>query len=248
MLWDSEPVPFYMSPSFVKTRSDRYMLVDNPHKPGTKTVVVQMAVCGVGDPSGCYPAEREGAMEHIWGSDDYVGDGAAGGVWQRTANDDTYYTTTIGKLALLGMIKFSTMDPQGMGVDMEGGKPGWNDAMNKASGLLGSGMPETYETLRILRYVQKAIKSYNRGVKFPIEFSELLSAVMEALATYEASNKDEAADHAYWDATNIAREDYRAKLLLTFKGTSKLLGPDQLLEILSMMISKIEAGIKKYFP
>lgn len=245
MLWDSEPVPFYMSPSFVKTRSDRYVLVDNPNRPGTKTVVVQMAVCGAGDLSGCYPADREGTMEHIWVSDDFVGDGAAGGVWQRTDDDETYYTTTIGKLALLGMIKFSTMDPQGMGVDMEGGKPGWNDAMNGLPGLLGSGMPETYETLRILRYVQKAVRSYNRGISFPVEFSEMLSAIMEALATYEASSKDDAADHAYWDATNIARENYRAKLLLTFKGTSEELGPERVLDILSKMIAKIDGGIKK---
>ena len=104
----------------------------------------------------------------------------------------------------------STMDPQGMGVEMEGGKPGWNDAMNGLPGLLGSGMPETYETLRILRYVHKAVKTHNRGVSFPVEFSELLDAVMDALATYEASSKDDAADHAYWDATNVAREDYRA--------------------------------------
>ena len=33
------------------------------------------------------------------------------------------------------MLKFSTLDPYGMGVEMEGGKPGWNDAMNGLPGI-----------------------------------------------------------------------------------------------------------------
>ena len=40
----------------------------------------------------------------------------------------------ISKLCILGMLKFSTLDPFGMGVEMEGGKPGWNDAMNGLPG------------------------------------------------------------------------------------------------------------------
>ena len=35
------------------------------------------------------------------------------------------------------MLKFSTLDPFGMGVEMEGGKPGWNDAMNGLPGTTG---------------------------------------------------------------------------------------------------------------
>ena len=42
--------------------------------------------------------------------------------------------TVISKLCILGMLKFSTLDPFGMGVEMEGGKPGWNDAMNGLPG------------------------------------------------------------------------------------------------------------------
>ena len=42
----------------------------------------------------------------------------------------------ISKLIILGMLKFSTLDPFGMGVEMEGGKPGWNDAMNGLPGTI----------------------------------------------------------------------------------------------------------------
>jgi hypothetical protein len=37
-------------------------------------------------------------------------------------------------LAILGFLKFSSLDQSGMGVEMEGGKPGWNDAMNGLPG------------------------------------------------------------------------------------------------------------------
>jgi len=52
------------------------------------------------------------------------------------------------------VIKFATLDPLGMGVEMDGGKPGWNDAMNGLPGLLGSGTPETFELLRLLRFLR----------------------------------------------------------------------------------------------
>ena len=75
----------------------------------------------------------------------------AGNTWHPDANGDPVTATVMAKFAMLGIVKFSTMDPSGLGVEYEGGKPGWNDAMNGLPGLLGSGMPETYEMLRILQ-------------------------------------------------------------------------------------------------
>ncbi|NLZ82877.1 MAG: cellobiose phosphorylase, partial [Clostridiales bacterium] len=63
--------------------------------------------------------------------------------WLKT-EDGSYGTTTLmGKMISLGLNKYATLDAYGMGVEMEGGKPGWNDAMNGLPGLLGSGMSET---------------------------------------------------------------------------------------------------------
>ena len=52
--------------------------------------------------------------------------------------------SVISKLCILGMLKFSTLDPYGMGIEMEGGKPGWNDAMN---GLPGSTSTTAFHTV-----------------------------------------------------------------------------------------------------
>jgi hypothetical protein len=152
LLFDSEPVPFYMSPAIVRSRKNRYSLVDNPEHHGSSTVRVYSAVSAWGDKD--FPSERMGSLNHIFSDPAYIADPAgAGGVWQRTKADKTFAVSVIAKIAMLGILKFSTLDPEGMGVEMEGGKPGWNDAMNGLPGILGSGMPETYEALRILQFV-----------------------------------------------------------------------------------------------
>ena len=54
--------------------------------------------------------------------------------WQRTKHGVAFKSSAIAKLFLLGAIKFATRDAYGMGVEYEGGRPGWNDAMNGLAG------------------------------------------------------------------------------------------------------------------
>ena len=57
--------------------------------------------------------------------------------WQRTGKAGkgrAFKSSAIAKLFLLGAIKYATRDAYGMGVEYEGGRPGWNDAMNGLAG------------------------------------------------------------------------------------------------------------------
>lgn len=57
--------------------------------------------------------------------------------WQRTGGPGSgraFTSPAISKLFLLGAMKFSMRDAYGMGVEYEGGRPGWNDAMNGLAG------------------------------------------------------------------------------------------------------------------
>ncbi len=56
-----------------------------------------------------------------------------------------YRTTLFNKLVMLVVVKFATLDPYGMGIEMEAGKPGWYDALNGLPGLFGSSLAESYE-------------------------------------------------------------------------------------------------------
>jgi hypothetical protein len=128
---------------------------------------------------------------------------------------------------------------------MEGGKPGWNDAMNGLPGLLGSGMPETYEMLRILRYCRTALESYNRPVEFPVEFATFFAQVTSALDIYSNSPQAPQDDVAYWDATATARESYRAAVVAYFEGNRQALPASYVISAIEKMESKVEKGISK---
>lgn len=65
-----------------------------------------------------------------------------------------YLATLYEKLLTLILNKHSNLDPLEMGVEMEAEKPGWNDAMNGLPGLFGSGVSETIELLRLIRFLK----------------------------------------------------------------------------------------------
>jgi hypothetical protein len=237
LLWNSEPVPFFMSPAVVKPRADRYTLTGG-------TIRVYGAVAAWGDHD--FPVERTNALNAIYADPDYVADaGGAGGVWQRTKSGSVFTVSVIAKLTILGLLKFSTLDPLGMGVEMEGGKPGWNDAMNGLPGIIGSGMPETYEMLRIIRFVKASLTRFGKTVTFPKEFAEFMTGLSAALTAYSKSSKDKAAEHTYWDASNTAREKYRAEVVATFSGLTVTLPTSYLVTLLGAVEQKTTDGIAR---
>lgn len=244
LLFESAPVPFYMSPAVVRPRHTRYSLVASPADPSKSTIRVYNAVSAWGDKD--FPTTRVNALNTIYSDPSYVADTAgAGGVWQRTKSGDVFAVPIITKLAMLGILKFSTLDPNGMGVEMEGGKPGWNDAMNGLPGILGSGMPETYEMLRVLRFVKAAVLKHNGNIQFPTEFYTFIEALEAASTTYASSSKTAKDNVAYWDACNTARETYRDSTVATFDGSFSSFSANEFVQIISKMEMKTEDGIAR---
>lgn len=244
MLWDSAKIPFFLSPSVVKPRSSRYVLVDDVQRPGKKTVRIYKSVSQWGEPD--FPHSRHNALMNIFKDPSYVSssDGTAG-AWQQTAQKKTFTVAPITKLSMLALLKFSTLDPYGMGVEMEGGKPGWNDAMNGLPGIIGSGMAETYELLLIVRYVRKVVLQYDRSVSFPKEFSDLLDGLSAALDVYSASDQKAGDDFTYWDTSNHFREVYREATLAVFDGTMIDWSTKHFVALLDAAETKILGGITR---
>jgi hypothetical protein len=111
--------------------------------------------------------------------------------WQRTRDGEPFTSSPIAKLFLLGSIKYATRDPWGMGVEYEGGRPGWLDSMNGLPGMVGSGMSETYELYLLLTYVKKVVDTYDRPIDIPTELHTMIKTVNEALDDLEAANYEE---------------------------------------------------------
>jgi hypothetical protein len=158
---------------------------------------------------------------------------------------EVYRTTVYAKLVGLAVNKFATLDPFGMGIEMEAGKPGWYDALNGLPGLFGSSLCETYELERLLTFLLEAMAGKPGGaVELPVEQHTLLQAVSSALETWLESDAPER-DFRYWDAVATARETYRSCVRLGFDGGTEGLPFDQLTPILETFRAKVRAGIQR---
>jgi len=158
---------------------------------------------------------------------------------------DIIKSTLMEKLILLCATKFATLDPYGMGVEMEAGKPGWYDALNGLPGLLGSSMAETYELLRNIDFTVDALKKYPRNVNLLADIADL----MKNLDRINAEEKD-AIDNdrkllSFWNKISDARETYRDKTFGGISGVRKEMSAEELMAILEGFRHTISCGIAK---
>ncbi|HEX2927345.1 MAG TPA: cellobiose phosphorylase [Ruminiclostridium sp.] len=164
--------------------------------------------------------------------------------WLKTENGHgrVYKTSLYVKLVSLALNKFACLDPYGMGIEMEGGKPGWNDAMNGLPGLFGSSLCETAELLRIVNYVIKCSSLYGMEVSLPEEMAELSERIERTLIMSLAGNLN---DYEYWDIVSAAREEYRSKIRYGIKGTEHLTNTGKILALFQIMKQKLDRGMEK---
>lgn len=153
---------------------------------------------------------------------------------------EVYKSNLMTKLMVLSVNKFATLDMYGMGIEMEGGKPGWYDALNGLPGLMGSSMCETYELLRMLKYIRSMTEKYTMDVKVPKELYAFIESVNNALSDYVTENDK----LLVWNKVNAAKESYREKTAFGIEGTEATIGASALIEMLDVWISYVEDGIK----
>ncbi|HSF83911.1 MAG TPA: hypothetical protein VLA49_21965 [Anaerolineales bacterium] len=155
-----------------------------------------------------------------------------------------FLSTLFEKLTLLALLKFATIDPEGMGIEMEAGRPGWYDALNGLPGLLGSSLPETCELQRLLGFMQQILRDYQTSISLPEEAAALLHKIMALLKTYKASIDPER-DFYYWDGTASARENYRQQVRFGFSGHQETISHKELLDCIGQLREKIRTGIDR---
>ncbi len=217
LLFGDSSYRFYDSPARVLPRSEKYVLNKKQE------------------------ARQYGALVHDEEKLAKEGFEKKGANWKKTDRGDFIRTTLAGKLLTLAVNKFSSLDPYGMGVEMEAGKPGWNDAMNGLPGLFGSGMAETFELKRMLVFLQDRIL-FTDNVELPVELVNFLTEVYDALKT---SREQHWTDFTYWDTVSSIRETFREKIRFNVSGEVRILSTLSLKEILDAFLVKLEEGIAK---
>ncbi len=225
-LMNSEGYRFYDSEMQVRPRSETYVL-DN----GTVHQYESMVRSG----------EKTSEAGFIPGATN----------WKKNADGSTVEVSLKAKLLTLVLNKFSTIDSYGMGVEMEGGKPGWNDAMNGLPAMFAGSMPETFELRRLAGFL---LENLGEGsISVPVELNDFFRKINTLVSRYpyplspddEKDGNAGTADFEYWNAVADAREEYRRIIYRLLSGKTAVIASEDARAFLKRAIARIDAGIEK---
>lgn len=213
-LFEDRDYCFYKSPVFVLPRADKYVIADGK-------------------------VRQYGAVIEEKGWED-----TREACWLRTkqGKGEIYHTNLFAKLLTLSLVKFVSLDPEGMGVEIEAGKPGWNDALNGLSGLFGSSLCETAELTRIVDFIIKSCRKYEKNVYLPEEITNLLLTAADLLTRNLSQGLS---DFEFWELAASAKESYRYGIRQGISGKEKALNTGDILKIFLKFRTKMERGLEK---
>ena len=149
------------------------------------------------------------------------------------------------KLVALNLMKFANLDPYGMGIEMEGGKPGWYDALNGLPGIFGSAVTELCELARNLKYTVEAVKKYNKPVSMLAEMADYFVKMAEIAEENEAEALAAGESMNFWNAINDAKEFYRKTIYAGVSGERKELSAEVVAKALAQWSKIVDCGVEK---
>ena len=162
--------------------------------------------------------------------------------WLKDKKGNKVTTTLFGKMMTLAVNKFALLDSFGMGIEMEGGKPGWNDAMNGLPGLFGSGMPETLELKRLVDFLleEAGRQAPEKEISLPMELTAFMRDIYALL-------QEGLSDFDYWDRAASRRERFREEIKFETEGSFTALCFREIKAVLEAFAGKLEKGIERAF-
>ena len=161
--------------------------------------------------------------------------------WLRDENGQLIKTNLFNKMLILNLTKFMNLDAFAMGIEMEGERPGWNDALNGLPGLFGSGMSETVELKRCVDFLLDALE---KTTLEPIAI-EVLSDIADLIPSVRAVLIDQLDAFQQWDRLNNLKEDYREKTQDVYSSNLVKVSVEDLKTLLSLMQGVLATGIAK---
>ncbi|MBP9854748.1 MAG: hypothetical protein KBD53_07770 [Candidatus Omnitrophica bacterium] len=124
----------------------------------------------------------------------------------RDKQGSVYKTNLVCKILCLMANKVASLDPSGIGIEMEADKPGWYDALNGLPGLVGSSICESLELNRHAVFLLESLNQLNVRDHQTIAIFAELAAFIDGL-TQLLSSKPSGID--YWNKSNDLKENYR---------------------------------------
>jgi len=154
-------------------------------------------------------------------------------------NDKVYQTNLIAKIFSLVTIKMASLDPDGVGIELESDKPNWYDALNGLPGLFGSSINETLELKRHITFLLKTLNNTdNENVAIHSALLDLFNGLKDILSA-------DIGDFDYWKSSSWLREQYREKIKFGVSGVDNQLSINKLKLFLELCLKKLDIGIAK---
>ena len=151
-----------------------------------------------------------------------------------------YYTNLFGKLLFLIANKYASLDPEGLGLEMESDKPNWCDALNGLPGLFGSSSSESLELLRLVSFVNRLLAGIDPDTSFSLAV-EMFSFLIEL----EDITKAEPDDFSFWDKTHEVKESFREITRMGLSGVDEDITVKRIEKMLKVFEEKLLLCRKK---
>ena len=152
---------------------------------------------------------------------------------------DIIHTTLLGKILTLVANKLATLDPCGVGIEMEADRPGWCDALNGLPGILGSAVNETIELKRLVDFTLIAAADAGGDCVLPAELADFIRSLDGVMRQPELSAL------AFWRQSGQLKEAYRAAVFTGFAGRQYALSIAEVCDFLSGTSDYLAAAIDK---
>jgi hypothetical protein len=146
----------------------------------------------------------------------------------------------ISKLLCLTANKYASLDPDGIGIEMESDKPNWCDALNGLPGIFGSSTAESIELKRFLLFIEETLAlSKEEKIVLPEEVLHLLFELEEITKRHAHEA------YVFWDLTHTAKEKYRKRIQYGISGKEAEIAVHRAHEMIRLFLEKVSAGIEK---
>lgn len=154
---------------------------------------------------------------------------------------DVYATHLLAKFLCLIANKAASLDPSGVGIEMEADKPNWYDALNGLPGLLGSSINEAIELKRSCLFLLESFSALGLSDAMTVEIFEELHFFVSALTNILQTERSLL---GYWEKSNQAKETYRSLVTKGINGAEFKMSVQDIRKFLRLIAEKIDAGIK----
>ena len=164
----------------------------------------------------------------------------------RTKNGEgqIYTTTLLVKMLTIIANKISSLDPSGVGIEMEAGKPNWYDSLNGLPALLGSSTCETFELKRWILFIKDSIRRLRLDEDHRIALPQELKDLLKGL---DMICRQKISAHRFWDRSQTLKEKYRQKTIMGFSGPEGVLKVRDIMHMLAGFLHKVDSGLKKAY-